>query len=526
MNPMSTRCRGVRAGLVRCGLALAVVGGWCGAGKAMAQPAAPAAAPTNAPAKSETRWYSVELMGKRAGWMRSTETVGPEAIITSEETVISIARGATSTRIRMSSTFLEAHDGTPISLRTIQDMGQQPVEQEYTFKDGVIVTTSVQQGRRTTKEEPRPKGEWLPPAAMHRKYMAHRAAGDKAFDLVTLQPGPIGVPIATTMTYSDIQPATLTLGGQETKVVKARVVTQLAGTKVSSTEYSDEAGELLRSETQFFAIPMIMSVCSKEEALKDAQGPEMLDSMIVVPDRRIDHARTTTKAVYVVSIENGELPALPTTGSQSVEALAPGRARVTIDTSFPGAIPDAELKTDFKAELATGTIVNAQDERVVALRDRALQGFSGSDEEKAERLRRAVHAHITRKNMSVGFATASEVVRTCEGDCTEHGVLLAALLRSAGIPSRAASGLIYADTLGAPGARGGFGYHMWTLALVERGGTKRWIDLDATLPDAMPYDATHIALVVSPLSDEEAAGVLMAIGPVLGRLSIRVESVK
>ncbi len=524
MNRSSRVLQGVRLGLVWGGLAVAAACGWGSAGDAFAQPAVAPTVPANAPATSETRWFCVELMGKRAGWMRTTETVGPEAIITSEETVIAIARGAASTRIRMSSTFLEAHDGTPISLRTIQDMGQQPIEQEYTFKDGVMVTTSVQQGRKTIKEDPLPKGEWLPPAAMHRKYMAHRSAGDKAFDLVTLQPGPIGGLIATTMTYSDIQPATLTLAGKETKVIKSKVATQLAGTKVTSTEYTDEQGELLRSDTQFFAIPMITSACTKEEALQDAQGPEMLDSMIVVPDRKIDHARTTTRAVYLVSIKEGELPALPATGSQSVELLAPGKARVTIETSFPGSPTDAELKSEFRAELATGTIVNAQDDRVVALRDRALQGFTGNDEQKAERLRRAVHAHITRKNMSVGFATASEVVRTCEGDCTEHGVLLAALLRSAGIPSRAASGLIYADTLG--GNKGGFGYHMWTQALVEHAGAKRWIDLDATLPDSMPYDATHIALVVSPLSDEEAAGVLMAIGPVLGRLSVGVESVK
>ena len=40
-------------------------------------------------------------------------------------------------------------------------------------------------------------------------------------------------------------------------------------------------------------------------------------------------------------------------------------------------------------------------------------------------------------------ATAAEVARSREGDCTEHAVLLAALARARGIPARVAMGLVY-----------------------------------------------------------------------------------
>lgn len=70
----------------------------------------------------------------------------------------------------------------------------------------------------------------------------------------------------------------------------------------------------------------------------------------------------------------------------------------------------------------------------------------------------------------VAFATADEVARTLEGDCTEMGVLFAAMCRAKGIPSRIAFGLVYDPS------NPGFGGHLWTEVYVEG----RWEVMDAT----------------------------------------------
>jgi hypothetical protein len=119
----------------------------------------------------------------------------------------------------------------------------------------------------------------------------------------------------------------------------------------------------------------------------------------------------------------------------------------------------------------------------------------------------------------VGFATASEVARTRQGDCSEHAVLLAALLRGAGIPSRTVSGLIYTDEF--LGRKNVFAYHMWTQAWLTQGVGGRWVDLDATL-DALPFDAAHIALATSSQSDVGAVNDIVKIAGLLGRLSLQV----
>jgi hypothetical protein len=99
-----------------------------------------------------------------------------------------------------------------------------------------------------------------------------------------------------------------------------------------------------------------------------------------------------------------------------------------------------------------------------------------------------VNRYINAKGFGQGFASAVDVLRTREGDCTEHAVLLAAILRAAGVPARTAVGLVYSD--------GSLIGHMWTEAYVGC-----WRTVDALDPDNNPV---RIRIAVSP--DERALG--------------------
>jgi hypothetical protein len=97
-----------------------------------------------------------------------------------------------------------------------------------------------------------------------------------------------------------------------------------------------------------------------------------------------------------------------------------------------------------------------------------------------------VNDYIENKSFGQGFASAVDVMRTREGDCTEHSVLLAALLRAAGVPARTAVGLVYSG--------GSLIGHMWAEAYVDY-----WRSVDALDPDNNPV---RIRIAVS--SDERA----------------------
>jgi len=122
--------------------------------------------------------------------------------------------------------------------------------------------------------------------------------------------------------------------------------------------------------------------------------------------------------------------------------------------------------------------------RAVADSVREATGTSGWD--LARELSLWVGAYISEKNYGQGFASAMEVMDTRAGDCTEHSVLLTALLRAAGIAARPAVGVVYYE--------GNFLGHMWTEVFVDY-----WRTLDALDPQTLP-----IRIRVAASGDERA----------------------
>ncbi|WP_394835867.1 lasso peptide biosynthesis protein [Pendulispora rubella] len=93
-------------------------------------------------------------------------------------------------------------------------------------------------------------------------------------------------------------------------------------------------------------------------------------------------------------------------------------------------------------------------------------------EPKAVALTAFVAEFITKKNRMRGFDVASVVAKRAEGDCTEHAVLLAALLRANGIAARVICGLVLLK-MAKPLAFG----HAWAEAWVDGG----WKPFDAAI---------------------------------------------
>lgn len=88
---------------------------------------------------------------------------------------------------------------------------------------------------------------------------------------------------------------------------------------------------------------------------------------------------------------------------------------------------------------------------------------------KMERITRWVSRNV-KGDYETGFITADEVARTMEGDCTEMGILAAAMGRAQGIPTRICFGLVYDPE------NKGFAGHLWTEAWIE----DNWLPFDPT----------------------------------------------
>ncbi|QDV54572.1 Transglutaminase-like superfamily protein [Rosistilla oblonga] len=149
--------------------------------------------------------------------------------------------------------------------------------------------------------------------------------------------------------------------------------------------------------------------------------------------------------------------------------------------------------------------------------NRLLVLEGASLDQKAETLRLGVYRHVRKKNFSRGFLSAGQVATEAEGDCTEHAILLAALCRAAGIPSRVAAGLMLL-----PPAEGQteplMAYHMWTLIWTG----ERWMALDATLPER-PQFADRIMVVSSNLASGNEYSCLLPVLQVMGQVDVAIE---
>jgi transglutaminase-like putative cysteine protease len=260
-----------------------------------------------------------------------------------------------------------------------------------------------------------------------------------------------------------------------------------------------------------------MMAADKALALTERKGPELLEQTLIRMDKAIAEPRKLRKATWVLEMKKGKLPELLETSVQSVKRVDERTAEVTVEMA------DAKPQAAGAPVVENSTMIDGKDPRIVKLTEEALKdvGTDATAARKAEMIRRFVHRYIKTKSLDVGMASASEVARTRTGDCTEHAVLLAAMLRAAGLPSRVITGLMYVPTsvvLGprTTGATGVFGYHMWAEGFIDG----RWTDLDAILPDETRFDATHIAISSSELADGQWINDLVTLAPIIGELKI------
>jgi transglutaminase-like putative cysteine protease len=106
---------------------------------------------------------------------------------------------------------------------------------------------------------------------------------------------------------------------------------------------------------------------------------------------------------------------------------------------------------------------------------------------RMQSLANAVREHMTGPISFSEYRSASDALAKRSGDCTESAVLLAAVARARGIPTRVVSGIAYSSRF--TGQAHVFSPHMW----VQAWDGRRWTSYDAGLG---AFDAGHIALHV------------------------------
>ncbi len=290
---------------------------------------------------------------------------------------------------------------------------------------------------------------------------------------------------------------------------------------IRSVLWTNREGQVLK--TAIAALHQETFRTTRENALADA-SPRRIDLVIdnTVPvARQLDDPHGTRRIRYRVSLESDDPAKVFFSGRlQKVQSLDAHTAEITVRRdgdgaqSTAGADPSPPRRLPSDDDRRPNNLVQSDDPSIVSMAQSVAQGETDPLKVGIE-LEKLVRHTIKLKDFSQAFATAAEVARNPEGDCTEHAVLLAALARARGIPSRVAIGLVYQE------GKQSFAYHMWNELWVG----DRWVPLDATLGRG-GIGAAHLMLTDSNLAGAQAYSCFLPVAQVIGQLKIEILEVE
>ncbi len=494
--------RGFRANRVQCGIGAII----SLAGVSMVQPVAD---------QPLERWYEVRVGGKPAGWTRSVETRVPEGWRSESETRLRLSRGGLMLDSTSTGWMIENEAGQEVRGGRTQTGSGQSVRASWRYEADAIVESTIDGDRITERRLPPVAADAVPPHAAEIAAEALRSAGTARFSQNLFEPsqGPVAHAVHATREKNE------TIVTPQGMIETTRW--RLAGDLVpaGTMEWRGAKGELMRSVSPT-GLGDIESLATTEAAAKASleragSAPEVLVASFASPDRPLADVSKLRRTRLNISSLAAPLDAPPSIGVQRVKAMN-GAFEVVVDLDVP-ALEATDVDRSNPAYLEASPAIDCKDPQVLTLAQTALVDASPDLQQRSERLRSAVFNHLNRKNLSSALASASEAVRTRSGDCTEHAVLLAALLRTQGIPSRVVVGLVWCERFA--GASDVFGWHLWTQALIAG----RWIDLDATLPaGGSVFHPGHVALATTALADPAGDAAWVRLLSAIGNLRIEV----
>lgn len=478
----------------------------------------------------EEHWYVVKLQDQKCGYMHVEIKPAGDEVHTRSTMGMQISRGPTKLKITVDQQFTETREGRPLAFRQVMQLGEQPMTVEGTISNNRLRLVRDQFNRKqedTYAFDPEVKFAW----GLYLEQLKHGLKPGTTFRIKSYDPSiRVDAPFEMEVEVHGMESLVLSDGRKRelTKVTS----TMLLQMPVSTVSWLDEDANPVVMDFNIGGFVVRVLQATKEEALKGDAAPELFLNTFIETARRVPvEAKRVELRLRLPRPESGEpatslkMPDLPNTAAQSVRRLSDYEAVVIVrrlDWDALRKAPESEsVGAGLKEYLRASPLLDIDDSRIKRHARRAVKGAE-TPAEKADALRRYVTEYVESKNLDVGFASASEVIRNRRGDCTEHAVLLAAMARAVGLPARGVSGIVQIPAgMSPPGKGGAFGYHMWTQVNIDG----QWVDVDAALRQT-DCDATHVALTIMPLKDEGLGDSMVSMLPLLGRLQIEVAAIE
>jgi transglutaminase-like putative cysteine protease len=464
-------------------------------------------------AQEEANYYAIMVDGKKAGYAIQRRGVADSKVTSTEEFHVSINRMGLPITLDVIQTSVETADGKPLGFEASQSLSLvTTVIKGQVRPNGTMEVVTRSMGSELKTEPNWPAGAVMSEGLRLLSLQKGLAEGTK-YDAKVW----VGVMMQAIDVHIAVGPRReVDILGTSVPLTEVKSTESDPGVgQVVTTSYVDDQQVPYRTQTSVAGIPMEMVRCTREFAMGRWDPVELISDMLLPSPVALGDVSKAASITYLLRPKDaGAGLTLPSSDTQTVRRAADGAIEVTVRPIRPregGPFPYKGDDPNLLAALKPSTYLQVQDPSIVQLARQAVDDVNDAAE-AVRRIEAFVAGYIKEKDLSVGYASAAEVAKTKQGDCTEHAVLAAALCRAAGIPAKVVTGLAYVQEFA--GVKNCFGGHAWTAAYV--GG--HWIALDAAFRGTGRggYDAGHIALAMG----DGGAGDFFAIATRLGQFTI------
>jgi hypothetical protein len=476
----------------------------------------------------EETWDAISMQGKRVGYVRTTianvQEDGRDLVRSSSFVRVVLSREGQASEQAMNFTSWDRPDGQFVRFDSRMSSGPSEIAVSGAVRNGHLVMDLNTLGQKQSIKLPW-SPDWGGPFAVEQSLKKQPLkVGEKRSIYCLL--AALNVP--GDVELEALAEEAVELPGGRQKLLKVKAITIAGQHKIEELRWLDSKGETLKSLVPSLQQQAVRT--TKADALALSSGGPldiMTASTVPITGKLVPSARSK-RAVYRAHVKSGQIAGLfADCPSQRVKPIDDQTVELTViavrplhkpeaqatDTAAKRRSPAAEDTAPSDADSASSAFIQANDSLIHQMASQATKEIDAWN--IACDLESFVQRTVKNKNYSQAFATAADVARSLEGDCTEHALLLAALCRAKKIPARAAFGLIYYPP------KRGFAYHMWTEAWIS----DRWVPMDATL-GLGGIGADHIKLGDSNFAGNSPLTDLLAVVQILGRLDLHVLEVE
>ncbi|MBO9662514.1 transglutaminase-like domain-containing protein [Dokdonella sp.] len=429
-------------------------------------------------APPQDQWFTVLLDGRKIGTFESRREVRGGEVVTMQKLDLVLDRAGTQVTMSSAETSTETEDGKPLGFRSVSQLSGSETVLEGTLRGDTLRLVSSNGGETQKRTLPWPKGALLPEGVRLAGVRAGLAPGTR-YKALSFQPSSADAAEITSVVGAK-EDVDLPTGRRSLSPVEQTLA--FPGAPMKTRAWVDADQTVYKLAMPVMGVELVLLACDRTCATAPNQGSDVFERTLVDSPRALTPAGLAGTMRYTLAPrESGKPLTLPDTDEQSVER----RGDELLVTVRRKAVARGEAKPD-RDDYQPNDWLQSKSPELVKLARRAV-GTKRDPLAQMHAVETFVRGFIRNKSLGVGYASALEVARKPEGDCTEHAVLVAALGRTLGLATRVVDGLAYAP--GFAGKEQVFVPHAWAQAWIDG----RWQSFDAALPG---FDAGHIALSV------------------------------